>query len=90
MIETEKYYSEWRGPAKARLRADRDLTLTVFGAPCLVKAVPYTEPKTGIKCVRIEFWRDMDTEPRQTGHTLFSESEPGGKFAYGPGKAETR
>jgi hypothetical protein len=84
MIETEKYYSDWRGPALARLRADRDLTLMVFGTPCLVKAVPYTDPANGGKCVRIEFWRDMETTPRRTGHTLFTESEPGGKFKYGP------
>ena len=75
MFETEKYYSEWRGPALARMRADHDLTLTVFGAPCLVKAVPYTDP-AGTKCTRIEFWRDMDTAPRLTGNTLFADGKP--------------
>lgn len=69
-----KRYTEWNGPAAARLRSASDLTLNIFGLDYLVKARPYddgTEP-----CARIEFWRDGKHE-----HCLFSKPRAGFSFS---------
>ena len=76
--EAKRYYSEWRGPANARLRSGEDLTLTVFGQPTLVRAFRHVDGSG--ECARIEFYRDGVLQDQAT---CFTEGKPKDKrFRY--------
>jgi hypothetical protein len=78
--ESKRFYTEWRGPANARLRSDRDLTLTIFGEQVLVRAFRHADPATG-DCARIEFYRDGRRQDQATTFTAGIPTDPRFRFS---------
>jgi hypothetical protein len=55
-----KRYTEWDGPAAARLHSATDLDLIIFGKRYTVKAFSYNDGTA--PSVRIEFWQGETRE----------------------------
>ena len=80
MKSDNKSYTEWNGPALARLRSGEDLQVTVFGKSFTVKAVPYSDSTTP-HGARIEFWKDGEKQPHL--NLFFANPEKNDKrFAF--------